>query len=269
MGTVTSISWTDHTFNPWIGCVKVSAGCDHCYAEHLVSGLLGFSGRRAVWGPAPDTPRHRTSAVAWAKVLVWNRKAVAARVRRRVFCGSLMDFFEDHPASNMMRPEVFDLIRRTPNLDWQLLTKRPQNIQQFLPADWGDGYANVWLGCTIEANGYVSRAAHLIAIPAVCRFISYEPAIGPLDNLPLDGIDWIIYGAESGPKARDHDLAWPRNMRDRCAAAGVAFFYKQPSGPRDPRFMQLDGQIIRQFPIPRTLVQLRPTRLLHRGDMSL
>ena len=251
MAEVTKISWTDHTFNPWMGCDKVSAGCNNCYAGKLVGGRMGYSGDRAVWGPAPHTPRHRTDT--WADVPKWNRKAVAAGSRRRVFCGSLMDFWEDHPTPNEIRPEVFELIRRTSNLDWLLLTKRPQNIERFLPDDWDNGYANVWLGCTIEANNYVFRAAHLTAIPAVCRFISYEPAIAPLDKLPLDGIDWVIYGGDSGPGYRPHDLAWPRDMRDRCAAAGVAFFYKQSPAPLPGKGIELDGKLIRQFPVPRSV----------------
>jgi protein gp37 len=240
-----------------MGCDKVSAGCNNCYADKLVGGRMGYSGDRAVWGPAPNTPRHRTDTRA--DVPKWNRKAAEAGVRRRVFCGSLMDFWEDHPTPHLIRPEVFDLIRSTPNLDWLLLTKRPENIARFLPEDWGNGYANVWLGCTIEANNYVSRAAHLTAIPAVCRFISCEPAIAPLDKLPLGGIDWVIYGGESGPGYRPHNVAWARDMRDRCAAASVAFFYKQSAAPLPGKGIELDGEIIRQFPTLRS-VETYPTR---------
>jgi protein gp37 len=256
MAEYTNISWTDHTYNPWMCCCKVSAGCDKCYAEQLVGGRMGYRGDRAVCGPAPHAPRHETKTSA--DVPVWNRKAAESGVRRRVFCGSLMEFWEDHPTPNAIRPKVFDLIRSTANLDWLLLAKRPQNIGRFLPDDWGGGYANVWLGCTIEANSYISRAAHLTAIPAVCRFISYEPAIAPLNKLSLDGIDWVIYGGESGPGYRPHDLAWPRDMRDRCAAAGVAFFYKQSPAPLPGKGIELDGKLIRQFPVPRSVGASEP-----------
>jgi protein gp37 len=218
----------------------------NCYAERMTSGLMGYSGTKYLWGPPPDTPRHRTKT--WDEVPKWDVSAAAAGVRRRVFCGSFMDFFEDHPTPNAIRPEVFALIRNTPNLDWQLLTKRPQNIARFLPDDWGDGYNNVWLGCTIEDNRFVSRAAYLTAVPAICRFVSYEPALGPLDKLPLEGIAWVIYGGESGPGFRPHDVQWARDMRDRCAAAGVAFFYKQSPARRPGQGIELDGQVIREFP---------------------
>ena len=257
MAETTHISWTDHTFNPWMGCDKVSAGCKNCYAERLVSERMGYTGKRTgkdvVWGPAPHKPRHRTKT--WADVPKWNRDAIADGVRHRVFCGSLMDFFEDHPTPNMLRPEVFELIRRSRNLDWQLLTKRPQNIARFLPDDWGDGYPNVWLGTTIEANSYMQRAKYLTAIPSVCRFISYEPAIAPLDKLPLDGIDWVIVGGESGPGYRPFDSQWALEMRDRCAAAGVAFFFKQSAGPLPGRGIELDGEIIREFPATRLVIE--------------
>jgi protein gp37 len=261
MSEETNISWTDHTFNAWMGCDKVSAGCDNCYAEALVGGRMGYTGDRTVWGPAPHTPRHRTAASTWANVSKWNSHAETAGVRRRVFCGSLMDFFEDHPTPNAIRPEVFALIHRTPHLDWQLLTKRPQNIARFLPDDWGDGYSNVWLGCTIEANIYVGRAAQLTAVPAVCRFVSYEPAIGPLDKLPLDGIDWLIYGGESGPGFRPHNVQWARDLRARCDAAGVSFFYKQSPGRLAGRGVELDGQIVHEFPTPRIIAPVETTAL--------
>src|SRR5271166_3581104 len=105
MAEDTKIAWTDYTFNPWMGCDKVSAGCKNCYAERLVGGKMGYTGDRAVWGPAPHTPRQRTSPGNWAKVPGWDRKAAAEGVRRRVFCGSLMDVWEDHPTPAATRPD--------------------------------------------------------------------------------------------------------------------------------------------------------------------
>jgi protein gp37 len=202
------IAWTDNTFNPVMGCTKVSPGCKHCYAETLTTNRMGLH----LWGDR--AARQVTSAANWRKPLTWNAQAEREGRRLKTFCGSLCDVFEDHPTVAAVRPRLWDLIRRTPHLDWQLLTKRANNIAPSLPPDWGDGYPNVWLGVSIESNEYISRADALRAIPAVVRFVSYEPALGPLVNLNLTGIDWLIYGGESGPKFRAHDLTWPREMRD-------------------------------------------------------
>jgi protein gp37 len=148
----------------------------------------------------------------------------------RVFCASVCDVFEDHPVAEETRPRLWRLIRETPWLDWQVLTKRADRIAADLPANWP--YQNVWLGVSIENADYVWRADELREIPAAVRFISYEPALGPLDDLDLSGIDWVIYGGESGPGYRQHDLAWPRAMLKKCAEAGAAFFYKLSAAPR-------------------------------------
>jgi protein gp37 len=144
-------------------------------------------------------------------------------------------------------------IRSTPWLDWQLLTKRHERIAQSLPDDWGQGWHNVWLGVSIENNDYVERADYLNCIPAVVRFVSYEPALGPLDKLDLSGIDWVIYGGESGPNRRPEDKQWARDMRDRCwqHSPRIAFFHKQSSAIRTEMGIELDGVIVREFPIPR------------------
>ena len=169
------IEWTDHTFSPWLGCTKVSAGCTNCYAETLTTRY-----KWAKWGPGET--RKRTSVANWKKPLTWNRKAEKAGVRRRVFCASLCDVF-DHEAPAGARADLWDLIRKCPELDWQLLTKRPENIEQYLPADWYHyhGWPNVWLGTTTEDQAaYDLRWPILSGIYAAVHFISYEPAIGPL-----------------------------------------------------------------------------------------
>ena len=132
--------------------------------------------------------------------MTWNREAEANGIRQRVFCSSMCDVFEDHPTIDAEREKLWPLIRATPSLDWQLLTKRADRMADRLPADWGGGYPNVWIGVSIENNDYVDRADRIRDIPAVVRFISYEPALGPLDQLNLSGIDWVIYGGESGPR---------------------------------------------------------------------
>lgn len=243
MSDTTTISWCDHTFNPWIGCTKVSEGCRFCYAEQFATKRMGLK----VWGPGAD--RHTTKT--WVQVPRWNRAAMAAGERRRVFCASLADVFEDHTTANQLRPKLWDLIRCCDSLDWLLLTKRPGNITAMLPGDWGDGWPQVWIGATVEDARVAHRLDALRSIPAAVRFVSYEPALGPLHDCNLSGIDWVIYGGESGPGYRPDDRVWARAMRDRCQADDRAFFYKQAAGVRPGRDVLLDGVEIKQLPIPR------------------
>jgi protein gp37 len=246
MGDKTEISWTDSTFNPWIGCQHVSPGCDHCYAEAQNAFRKWAAGGR--WGPHAE--RRRTSTATWEKPRRWNVEASTfAREhggrRRRVFCASLSDVF-DNQAPKAWRVDLFCLIRETPELDWQLLTKRPQNIARMLPADWGDGYANVWLGTTTEdAERFRMRWPILSRIPAACRFISYEPAIAPLGAIAIGKAnclpDWVICGGESGGHARVMHPAWARHVRDQCCALGIAFLHKQWGTYRSNPLVQEDG----------------------------
>jgi protein gp37 len=254
MANETLIAWTDHTANFWMGCMKVSAGCKHCYAETLTRNRMGLD----VWGPPATTERQPVKSV-YGNVRKWERMATAGEPGvlgpakpHLVFIGSLMDWAEDHPALDEIRAGIWPLIRESPHLHFQMLTKRPERIQELLPDDWGAGYPNVWLGTSIEDMRVVERADYLRSIPAVVRFISYEPALGPLDALDLGGIDWVIYGGESGPGFRPHDLAWPRAMRDKCRDAGVSFFYKQSAAFHTERGIELDGEIVREFPEPRS-----------------
>ena len=229
-----------------MGCRKVSEGCRNCYAETLTKNRMGIQ----VWG---NGPRQVTKA-PWQNVVKWNNAAVRDGQRRKVFCASLCDLFEDHPVANDTRPRVWELIRRSFNLDWQLLTKRPENIERMLPEGWPDNFEHVWLGTTIEDMRVAKRADYLRSIPATVRFISYEPALGPLDDLNLDGIDWVIYGGESGPGYRAEDKDWARSMHRKCGEEGVAFFHKQSAGIRTEMGIELDGKIVREFPTPRLQV---------------
>lgn len=240
----TIIAWTNHTFNIAWGCVKVSPGCKNCYADTL-SARYGHD----VWGP--NKPRRVMSDKYWREPLKWNEAAGKLGERHKVFTSSMCDILEDHPTITQQRERLWDLIRATPNLDWQLLTKRPHRYLEALPKDWNEGWHNVWIGTSIESDAYADRAEYIKEIPAVVRFISYEPALGPLPSLKLEGLDWIIYGGESGPGYRPHDLAWPREMKARCEAAGVAFFYKQSSAARTEMGIELDGEIVRNYPTPR------------------
>lgn len=247
MGFETGISWTDHTLNIIWGCAKVSPACDNCYAEvfaHRMGLNLWDDKREGKTG----SDRRVFGEKHWNEPLKWNKKAVKEGTRKRVFCGSMCDIFEDHPIVIEELKKLWPLIKATPMLDWQLLTKRPGRIACSLPDDWGAGYENVWLGTTIESNTYVKRAGQLISNPAKVHFISYEPALGPLDELDLTDIEWLIYGGESGPKRRPENLEWARQMRDRCKAAGTAFWFKQQSALKSGTNPYLDGESIHEFP---------------------
>jgi protein gp37 len=214
------IEWTHHTFNPWWGCQRVSPGCENCYAE-------AFAKRtgNAVWGPSAD--RRFFGDKHWAEPIKWNGQAKKAGERQRVFCASMADVFEDRRDLDEQRDRLWRLIAVTTQLDWLLLTKRPQDLARFLP--WSDtAWANVWLGTTVEDRPRMAeRLSHLRARPAAVHFLSIEPLLEDLGQINLNGIDWVIVGGESGPKSRPFDLGWARSIQEQCRAAGVAFFMKQ------------------------------------------
>lgn len=246
MGAGTIIAWTDNTFNIAWGCTKISEGCAHCYAERL-SRQFGFPD---IWGE--DAKRRIMSDVYWEKPLAWNREAEWRGQPIKVFSSSMCDIFENHPIIIEQRKRLFDLIRRTPWLIWQLLTKRADRIKYGLPEDWQTGYPNVWLGVSIENMNHADRADILRTTPAAIRFISYEPALGSLKELNLTGIDWVIYGGESGPQYRNHDPLWALEMKDKCEQSGVAFFFKQSSAIRTEMGIHLNGELVREFPVQKS-----------------
>jgi protein gp37 len=254
MGEKTEIAWCDSTFNPWIGCQKVSAGCDNCYAETLMDKRY----HKVEWGPHGE--RKRTSEENWKLPLRWARKAREAVEdfnegmltrrphRPRVFCASLADVF-DNQVPEQWRADLFRLIGETPELDWLLLTKRPENISRMMARCWGieeDPIPNLWLGTTCEDQAaYDRRWPILQDIPARVRFISYEPAIGPLDMIDYrEKPDWLICGGESGRGFRSMQDRWAYDIMDQCELFNVPFFMKQLAGkapiPHD--------LMIRQFP---------------------
>lgn len=194
----------------------------NCYAEALAERY-----KWTKWGPHGE--RKRTSPANWKKPLAWNRKAEQDGVRRRVFCASLADIF-DNQAPPGAREDLFRLILKTTSLDWLLLTKRPENFEKFLPEGFSGYWNNVWLGVTAEDQAaYDRRWPILRDTDAAFRFISYEPALGPLsiDDGTHDVPDWIICGGESGSKARPMNPEWARSLRDEVKDTGVAFFFKQ------------------------------------------
>lgn len=261
MAENTSIEWCDHTFNPWVGCTKVSPGCDHCYAE----GWSKRAGKAAgvTWGGE----RRITRDANWRLPLEWNHRAEREGRRHRVFCASLADVF-DNQVPPAWRARLFNLILSTPQLDWLLLTKRIGNAARLIdevlpdnmktlpsehPLAWP--WPHVWIGATVcnqeEADRDIPR---LLAVPARVRFLSIEPMLGPVDltaikhtaspgffgdclewyHRPHDerytkwpGIDWVIVGAESGTQARPAHVEWVRNVVRQCRAAGVPVLVKQ------------------------------------------
>jgi len=222
MGKDSKIEWTTHTFNPWWGCIKVSEACKHCYAESWAKRV-----GQQVWGPKAD--RRFFGDDHWKQPLRWNAQAEGASVRPRVFCASMADVFEDRDHLAPHRDRLWDLIEETPNLDWLLLTKRPQNVARF--ARWGSSWpTNVWLGTTVELQTRAEELLpYLAEIPAKVRFISAEPLLGPLDLTRWIGstIDWVITGGESGPKARPASPAWFRSLMIQCMEKNVPFHFKQ------------------------------------------
>lgn len=221
MGQQSTIEWTDHTFNPWWGCTKVSPGCTHCYAETW-SERYGHD----IWGPRKS--RRTFSEHHWQDPLRWNRSATQQGHRMRVFCASMADVFEDNPSIESERRRLWSLIAETPMLDWLLLTKRPENMLRFTP--WKDSWpSNVWAMTSVENQEYADeRIPVLSQVPAIVRGLSVEPLLGPVDLRPwLDHIQWVIVGGESGREARPINPLWVRNIRDQCLAANVPFFFKQ------------------------------------------
>lgn len=236
MGEKTGIAWCDSTWNPWWGCTKVSPGCAHCYAETWAKRY-----RFLVWGP--ESGRRVFGDTHWGEPVAWDRAAERAGIRRRVFCGSMCDVFEENTILGRQRERLWRLIRATPNLDWLLLTKRPENIAGMCDVLGAD---NVWLGTSVEDRVRAEeRIPILLTLPAVVRFLSVEPMLGPVSfevvnekigSAPVvGGIDWAIVGGESGLGARPLDVAWARALLAECRGAGIAPFIKQLGGYPDPR----------------------------------
>lgn len=255
MAETTGIEWTDSTFNPWWGCTKISPACDHCYAADLDKRTGGDH-----WG---NVPRRRTSEKNWNEPRRWQKRAAEFMAehgrKRRVFCASMADVF-DNQVDQAWRDDLWALIRECPDLDWLLLTKRPQNIADMLPPlpIWDEIKRSIWLGTTVEDQKRADQnIVHLLSHDSAVRFLSCEPMVGVIDLVELQApsqswrdligsefysafrpnmhhkdlfagkVDWVIAGGESGPHARVADPDWFRILRDQCAHAGVPFLFKQ------------------------------------------
>jgi protein gp37 len=222
MAENTTIEWTDHTWNPWWGCTKVSDGCKHCYAERESKRHTSED----IWGRGRQ--RLLAEETVWQDPETWNEQAGKQGTRARVFCLSMGDINDDgvDPA---WRKRAYDVIRANTNLDWLLLTKRPENFKKMLPKDWGDGWPHVCLMTSIENQSCLSRLTHLLETRAKFRALSCEPLLGPIHFKPseLKKIDWCIVGGESGTSARPIHPQWVRDIRSQCETAQVDFFFKQ------------------------------------------
>jgi protein gp37 len=223
MAENTTISWATDTFNPWWGCRQVSPACRFCYAKAWDKRTGGTS-----WGAHGE--RRLFGDKHWAAPLRWNREAAQTGVQRRVFCASMGDVFEDHPALFEPRERLWDLIEATPSLCWLLLTKRPQNAAGMVPATWqvAGWPTHVWAGVSAEAQRFaVERIPVLRSLPVAVRFVSAAPLLGPLEPDTYHGVNWVITEGESGVRARPTHPAWVRSLRDGCQSGGIAFHHKQ------------------------------------------
>lgn len=234
MGQSSKIEWTEATWNPVTGCSKVSPGCAHCYAEL-------FAER---WRGTPDHPYEQGfDFKLWPARL---RQPLEWKKPRLVFVNSMSDLFhEEIPFDFLLR--VFETMVAADQHTFQILTKREDRLAELAPdLPWPP---NVWMGVSIENRKFVHRADALRTVPAAVRFISAEPLLGPLDELDLDGINWLIAGGESGPKHRRMKIEWARALRDHCESASVPFFFKQWGGSRPTSGgRELDGREWNEMP---------------------
>jgi protein gp37 len=269
MSTASKIEWTETTWNPVTGCDRISSGCDRCYALTLAKRLKAMGSQKY---QADGDPR--TSGPGFAVTVHEDtvREPLRWRKPRVVFVNSMSDLFHARVPDAFIA-KVFAVMAATPQHTYQVLTKRPRRMKKLLSSDafcsqvdaaadsldferdWG-GFAplpwpapNVWLGTSIENDDYTWRADCLRQVPAAVRFLSLEPLLGPLPSLSLDGIGWVIAGGESGTGCRPLDLAWVRDIRDRCASQDAAFFFKQVGGPTPKAGgRQLDGRTWDEYP---------------------
>jgi protein gp37 len=216
-----SIEWTEATWNPTTGCDKTSPGCDHCYALTLAKRLKAMGQPKYQRDGDPRTSGSGFGLTLHPTALdiptTWTRP-------RKIFVNSMSDLF--HPAVPVTYiRRVFDVMVATPRHEYQILTKRSKRLAEI--ADQVEWPANVWIGVSVETARYAFRIDHLRNVPAVVRFLSCEPLLGPLDDLDLSGIDWVIVGGESGRGARPMQLSWVYDIRKQCSDARIPFFFKQ------------------------------------------
>lgn len=235
MATKSSIEWTEMTWNPVTGCTKISQGCKHCYAERMAKRLTAMGSKRYANGFAPTLHEDLLNAPKrW-------------RQSRTVFVNSMSDLFQDAVPLEFIQ-RVFRTMEDCPQHTFQILTKRSARLLELSSRlRWPE---NVWMGVSVEDGRVIDRVAHLAETPAAVRFLSCEPLIGPLDELPLEHIHWVIVGGESGPKARPMQKEWVQSIFRQCRAADVPFFFKQWGGVRkDKTGRKLFGRTYSEMPV--------------------
>jgi protein gp37 len=242
MAERTSISWTDRTFNPWIGCTRVSDACRDCYAER------DNQRRKWVAGWGTGVSRQRTSAGYWKMPLLWNRHAALTGELRLVFVASLADVF-DNEVDPSWRADLWQLMRETQYLCWMIQTKRIGNAAKMLPPDWS--FPHVGVMATLENQEVWDRDfPKLMATPAAWHGVSAEPLLGSI-NIGDARPDWLIVGGESGPHYRHTDPDWIRSLRDQCARNGIAFHFKQWGGVRPKKSRAVGSTVASTKSFPR------------------
>ncbi|MGH6899840.1 MAG: DUF5131 family protein [Geminicoccaceae bacterium] len=244
MGSSTTIEWTDATWNPVTGCTKISAGCDHCYAQRFSERFRGTSGHPYQMGfDLTLRPERLEQPLRWQSP-------------RMIFVNSMSDLFhKEIPPEFIAR--VCKIMERAHWHIFQVLTKRSSLMRDFLRQRYpsSHGPRHMWFGVSVEDGSKKSRIQHLRQAPAGVRFLSIEPLIGPVGELDLTGIDWVIVGGESGPGARSMNPEWVREVRDQCLGTGVAFFFKQWGGTRKAKTgRELDGRTWNEFPLQRQTI---------------
>ena len=238
MANKSAIEWTDATWNPVTGCTKISRGCDNCYAERFAERFRGVPGHAFENGFDVTLRPNRVE-----QPLSWKRP-------RMIFVNSMSDLFHKS-VPHAFIDGVFDTMEAATWHTFQLLTKRSSLMRDYLIRRYGTGCgpAHIWCGVSVEDRQAASRVQHLRAAPAGIRFLSVEPLIGRVGPLNLAGIDWMIVGGESGPRARPMDISWVSELRDQCQTQGVAFFFKQWGGLRPKSGgRELDGREWNEFP---------------------
>jgi protein gp37 len=234
MASNSSIEWTNASWNPLTGCSKVSPGCKHCYAERMSQRLQAMGQPNYANGFALTLHEHTLGIP-----LHWRKP-------KRIFVNSMSDLFQDEVPLSFIQA-VFAVMRKASQHQFQVLTKRGERLLELnKKLKWAP---NIWMGVSVESKKYAFRIDLLRATDAHVKFLSLEPLLGPLQNLELSGIDWVIVGGESGPKARPMDPVWVREIRDQCRAAEVAFFFKQWGGTRKSwTGRELDGRTWNEYP---------------------
>lgn len=234
MNSKTGISWTEKTWNPTIGCTKVSQGCKNCYAERVANDLKAKGIKIYADGFKLKLMPSRLNEPKWlAKPSI-------------IFVNSMSDLIHDDVPLDYIK-KVFTVMNDCPQHEFQVLTKRTERLIEIAPElSFTD---NIWVGVSIENDAVLDRLELLKKVPAKIKWLSLEPLLGPLPNLDLDGIDWVVVGGESGEKFRPMDVDWARDIREQCVNKGVPFFFKQYAGKYPKRLGdELDGRKWHEYP---------------------